>query len=75
MKFDILEESGVSILSLEDPILYFENEGNNALQSTGMYSFIPQSVLRQAHSLCQSEFSTKCDLPLPLSISRILPFP
>ena len=54
MKFDILEESGVSILSLEDPILYFENEGNNALQSTGMYSFIPQSVLRQAHSLCQS---------------------
>ena len=32
------------------------------------------SVLRQAHSLFQNEFTTECDLVLPLSISSILPF-
>jgi hypothetical protein len=31
-----------------------------------MHSFIPLSVLRQAHSLFQSEFFTECDLVLPL---------
>jgi hypothetical protein len=29
------------------------------------------SVLRQVHSLFQSEFSTECDLVLPLSISNV----
>ena len=33
------------------------------------------SVLWQIHSLFQSEFSTVCDLVLPLSISSILSFP
>jgi len=40
-----------------------------------IYSFIPQSVLRQGHSIFQSEFSTQCDLVLPLSISNILFLP
>ena len=31
-----------------------------------IHSFILQSVLRQVHSLFQSDFSTKCDLVLPL---------
>jgi hypothetical protein len=30
------------------------------------YSFSPQSMLRQAHNPCQSEFPTQCDLMLPL---------
>jgi hypothetical protein len=34
-----------------------------------------QSVLRQVRSLFQSEFSTECDLVLPLSISSIFSFP
>jgi hypothetical protein len=38
-------------------------------------SFILQSVLRQVRSLFQSEFSTVCDLVLPLSISSIFSFP
>jgi hypothetical protein len=33
---------------------------------------IAQSVLRQVHSLFQSEFSCECDLVLPLSISVII---
>jgi hypothetical protein len=39
------------------------------------HSFILQSVLRQVRSLFQSEFSTGCDLVLPLSISTIFSFP
>ena len=39
------------------------------------HSFILQSVLRQHHSLFQSEFCTECDLVLPLSICSILSFP
>ena len=31
-----------------------------------IHSFIPHSVLPQVHCLCQSEFSTLCDLVLPL---------
>jgi hypothetical protein len=38
-------------------------------------TIIPQSVLRQVNSLFQSEFSTECDLVLPLSISSVLSFP
>jgi hypothetical protein len=38
-------------------------------------SFIPQSVLRQVHSLFQSQFSTECDLVLPLPISSTVSFP
>ena len=37
--------------------------------------FILKSVLRQVYNLFQSEFSTECDLMLPLSISNILQFP
>jgi hypothetical protein len=37
--------------------------------------FILQSVLRQVRRLFQSEFSTVCDLVLPLSISSIFSFP
>jgi hypothetical protein len=36
--------------------------------------FIPQSLLRQVHSLLQSEFSTHCHLVLLLSIYSILSF-
>jgi hypothetical protein len=36
---------------------------------------ITPSVLRQARNLFQSEFSTQCDLVLPLSISSTLSFP
>jgi hypothetical protein len=32
-------------------------------------------VLRQVHSLFQNEFSTECDLLLPVSVSSILCFP
>jgi len=35
---------------------------------------ITPSVLRQAHSLFQSDFSTQCDLVVPLSISSTLSF-
>ena len=35
-------------------------------------SFILLSLLRPAHSLFQSEFSTECDLVVPLSIYSIL---
>jgi hypothetical protein len=38
-------------------------------------NFILQSVLRQVSSLFQSEFSTVCDLVLPLSISSIFSVP
>jgi hypothetical protein len=42
---------------------------NNKIDNTLIInSFIPQSVLRQVHSHFQSEFSTDCDLVLPLSI-------
>jgi hypothetical protein len=37
--------------------------------------FITYSVLRQVHSLFQSELYKQCDLALPLSISSIFPFP
>jgi len=37
-------------------------------------SFILQSVLRQVLSLFQSQFSTECDLVLPLSDYNILSF-
>jgi hypothetical protein len=37
-----------------------------------MHVFIPYSVLRQVHSLFQSEFSTQWDIVLLLSISSIL---
>jgi len=30
------------------------------------------AVLQQVHNIFQSEFSTKCDLVLPLSIANIL---
>jgi hypothetical protein len=33
------------------------------------YSVILQTVVRQVHSIFQSDFSTECDLVLPLSIS------
>ena len=38
-------------------------------------SFIRQSALRQVHNLFQTEFSTECDLVLPLSIFSVLSFP
>ena len=38
------------------------------------HSFIPQSVLREVHSLFQSQFSSQCDPVLPLSTSSILSF-
>jgi len=37
-------------------------------------SFIPQSALRQVHSVFPSEFFTECDLVLPISIQSILSF-
>jgi hypothetical protein len=37
--------------------------------------FISYSALGQAHSIFQREFSTECELALPLSISSILSFP
>ena len=40
----------------------------NSSRHSSIHSFIPQAVLRQIHSLFQSEFSTECDLVLPLSI-------
>jgi hypothetical protein len=39
------------------------------------HSLISQSVLRQVHSLFQSEFFIECDRMLPLSISNVLSFP
>jgi hypothetical protein len=38
-------------------------------------SFIPQSVFKQDHRLSQSQFSTLCDLVLPISNSSTLSFP
>jgi len=35
---------------------------------------IMYSVLRQAHSLVQSDFYAECDLVLPLSVCNILSF-
>jgi len=37
--------------------------------------FIPYSVLRQVHSLLQSEFSKECGIMLSLSFSSIISFP
>jgi len=37
-------------------------------------SFVPLSALRQVHSLYQSQFSTQCDLVLPLSVYSIISF-
>ena len=42
---------------------------------TDRQTHIPQSILRQVHTLCQSDFFTHCDLALSLSISSILYFP
>ena len=39
-----------------------------------IHLLIPQWVLRQVHSLFQSEFSIQCDPVLPLSISSIMSF-
>ena len=41
---------------------------------TPRHSFILWSVLRQAHSLAQSQFPTQCDLMLPLTIYSIPSF-
>ena len=41
---------------------------------TELHSFIPQSALRQVRSLFQSEFSTECDLVLPLTSTRTCRF-
>ena len=38
-------------------------------------AFILLSVLRQVHSLFQTEFFAECDLVLPLSILGVLSFP
>ena len=40
------------------------------VRGSGLPLFIPQSVLRQVHSLFRSEFSTDCEPVLPLSVSR-----
>jgi len=45
------------------------------MPSLAQTTFIPQSALRQFHSPFRSEFSTQCDLVLPLSIYSIPPFP
>ena len=37
--------------------------------------FIPQFVLRQTHSLFQSQFSTECSLVFTLFVSITLSFP
>jgi hypothetical protein len=42
---------------------------------SNFHPFISQCALRQVHSLLQCKFSTKCNLLLPLSISRTLSFP
>jgi hypothetical protein len=42
---------------------------------SNLLTFILQSVLRQVRSLFQSQFSTGCDLVLPLSIYSIFSFP
>jgi len=36
-----------------------------------IHSFFPQSALRQVHSIFEIEFSTQCDLALPLSLSDV----
>jgi hypothetical protein len=38
-------------------------------------AFVPQSFLRQVHSLFQSDFATECDLVPPLSIYSVFSFP
>jgi hypothetical protein len=45
------------------------------MSSLAQTTFIPQSILRLVQSLFRSEFSTQCDLVLPLSIFCILSFP
>jgi len=40
-----------------------------------IHSFIHYVVLREFRSLFQREYSTECDLVLPLQISSILSFP
>ena len=40
-----------------------------------VYSFIPQSALRDFSSLFQNQFYTECDIVLHISISRIFSFP
>ena len=44
-------------------------------RSFNIHSIIPQPVLRRVNSLFRSQFSTGCDLVLPLSIYSILSFP
>jgi hypothetical protein len=48
--------------------------GKQPVGGRAVHSLIPQSVLRQVHSFFRSEFSTECDLVLPLSIYSILSF-
>jgi len=45
------------------------------LRCNTIHPFIPQSVLRQVHSLMQNEFFAECALVLPLAISSALAFP
>jgi hypothetical protein len=49
-------------------------ENEHLVAEQGAFSSIPQSFLRQVHSLFQSEFSAERDVLLPLSISGILSF-
>ena len=53
-----------------------EGSGRIYLQGLHVYmiSFILLSALRQVHGPFQSEFSTECDLVLPLSTCSILSF-
>jgi hypothetical protein len=51
-----------------------QNSDNYFFRLLAVY-FTPLSVVRQVHKLFQSEFSTECDLVIPLSISSILSFP
>jgi hypothetical protein len=44
------------------------------IPSLAQTTYIPQSLLRQAHCPFKSDFSTQCDLVLPLSIWCILSF-
>jgi hypothetical protein len=46
----------------------------NQYVSKLVYSFIQFSLFWQVHSLFQNEFSTECDLVLPIEISSIVSF-
>jgi hypothetical protein len=60
----IESEMSINFLSLSlDDLLLRSASNTNTL--------IPQSILRQVHRLFQIEFSTECDLVLPLSVYSI----